>query len=109
MGRIPLDLASEYGGGLLKRRWRKEDKQGLGITKRNKKRFQAQQSLEERGRLPVNGVLYHRVVEARHRPLGGQGNEATSQRVHADRASRRYCNHCYSCRYPFPRLRSSAR
>ena len=46
----------------------KEDKQGLGITKRNKKRFEAQQMLTQLGTLAHNVIVWARLWLAPHLP-----------------------------------------
>jgi hypothetical protein len=46
----------------------KEDKQGLGITKRNKKRFAAQQMVTQLGALAHNAILWARGWLATHFP-----------------------------------------
>lgn len=46
----------------------KEDKQGLGITKRNKKRFPAQQMLTQLGALAHNVIVWARRWLAPHLP-----------------------------------------
>lgn len=46
----------------------KEDKQGLGITKRNKKRFQAQQIVTQLGTLAHNAILWTRAKLVTHFP-----------------------------------------